>query len=116
MTLSGVLMFDAIYKQFQWLNVVEFLKSNASIFVSLCLSLSLSFALSLSLKALGTGVTCAEFLEESLQATLLPHIPAIQKLTHKLSNKNQRRAEFLEESMQATLLPHPPAIYIYTYR
>ena len=109
-------MFDAIYEQFQLLNVVELMKSYATIFIFLSLSFCLSLSLSLSLTALGTGVTCAEFLEESLQATLLPHIPAIQKLTHKLTHKNQRRAEFLEESMQATLLPHPPAIYIYTYR
>ena len=108
-------MFEAIYKQFQWLNVVELMKSYASILISFCLSLSLSFALYLSLKALGTGVTCAEFLEESLQATLLPHIPAIQKLTNKLTNKNEPSAEFLEESVQATLLPNPPAIYIYIY-
>ncbi len=55
-------------------------------------------------------MTCVEFLEESLQATILPHIPAMQKLTNKLTNKNQLRAKFLEESVQATLLPHRPAI------
>ena len=60
-------------------------------------------------------------------ATLWPHIPAIQKLTNKLTNKNQRKANvsplryaeflqyffFLEECWQATLLPnHIPAILI----
>ena len=59
-------------------------------------------------------------------ATLWPHIPAIQKLTNKLTNKNKRKANisrlryaeflvfsFLEECWQATLLPnHIPAILI----